>query len=257
VKGAVIHDEPSGGTGAARTGREHARVRARIADEPGPQPKGVGGWLQRLCRVAARDITECGVAVSLRGERGPLGIAASSDTRARANEELQETLGEGPSVEAFATRRPVLVHALDGDGGARWPGFAAAALEAGVRGVFAFPLQFGAARFGVLDVLRDRPGALSSEHLGYCLTLAEVATATLLDGQERSGAGVPPAGLDAALESSSTIHQAQGMVMVQLGVSLADALSRLRAHAFAQNRHLSAVAADVVARRLILERDSL
>jgi hypothetical protein len=47
------------------------------------------------------------------------------------------------------------------------------------------------------------------------------------------------------------------MVMVQLGVSLADALSRLRAHAFAQNRHLSAVAADVVARRLILERDSL
>jgi hypothetical protein len=37
---------------------------------------------------------------------------------------------------------------------------------------------------------------------------------------------------------------------VQLGVSLADALARIRAHAYATNRPLREVAADIVARRL-------
>jgi hypothetical protein len=43
------------------------------------------------------------------------------------------------------------------------------------------------------------------------------------------------------------------MVMVQLGVSLAEAMSRLRAHAYAHDRRLGDVARDVVARRLIIE----
>ena len=46
------------------------------------------------------------------------------------------------------------------------------------------------------------------------------------------------------------VHQATGMVSVQLGVSLAEALVRLRAHAWAEDRLLADVAADVVARRL-------
>jgi AmiR/NasT family two-component response regulator len=51
-------------------------------------------------------------------------------------------------------------------------------------------------------------------------------------------------------ERRAELFQAQGMVMVQLGVSLADALARIRAHAYATNRPLREVAADIVARRL-------
>jgi hypothetical protein len=40
------------------------------------------------------------------------------------------------------------------------------------------------------------------------------------------------------------------MISVQLGVSLAEALVRLRAHAYAEGRLIAEVAADVVARRL-------
>jgi hypothetical protein len=40
------------------------------------------------------------------------------------------------------------------------------------------------------------------------------------------------------------------MISVQLNVSLADALVRLRAHAYAQDRPIAEVAGDVVARRL-------
>jgi hypothetical protein len=45
------------------------------------------------------------------------------------------------------------------------------------------------------------------------------------------------------------------MVVAQLGVSAADALARLRAHAFAEQRLLGDVARDVVARRLCFTED--
>ena len=46
------------------------------------------------------------------------------------------------------------------------------------------------------------------------------------------------------------VHQATGMISVQLDVSLEEALARLRAHAFAQGTALGEVAAEVVGRQL-------
>jgi AmiR/NasT family two-component response regulator len=46
------------------------------------------------------------------------------------------------------------------------------------------------------------------------------------------------------------IHQATGMISVQLGVTLEEAFVRLRAHAFASNIALGALAGEVVRRRL-------
>jgi hypothetical protein len=46
------------------------------------------------------------------------------------------------------------------------------------------------------------------------------------------------------------------MVVAQLGISAADALARLRAHAFAEQRLLSEVARDVVARRLRFTKET-
>jgi hypothetical protein len=52
------------------------------------------------------------------------------------------------------------------------------------------------------------------------------------------------------------VHQATGMIIVQLGVSAEIAFARLRAYAFAQNRRLRDVARDVVARRLRFSPES-
>jgi hypothetical protein len=46
------------------------------------------------------------------------------------------------------------------------------------------------------------------------------------------------------------VHNAAGAVSVQLGVSITEALIRLRAYAFSNDRLLRDVAEDVVARRL-------
>src|SRR5437763_51787 len=54
----------------------------------------------------------------------------------------------------------------------------------------------------------------------------------------------------------SEVHQATGMITVQLGVTVAVALVRLRAYAYAHDRRLRDVAADVVARRLRFDPDA-
>lgn len=231
-------------------------VRALIAGEaPTGAADGVVGWLRRLCTAAARTLPASGVGVSVMSEEGIRGVAAASDPVSEALEELQFTLGEGPCIDAFATRRVVLEPDLDNGASARWLAYATAAHTQGVGAVFAFPLQIGAARLGVMDVYRHDPGPLAGDSLAQALTFAEVAVETLLDAQGKAVIGQAAEGLDHVLESHHVIYQAQGMTMVDLGVPLRDALARMRAHAFAHDRPLREVARDIVAGRLRLTPD--
>ncbi|GAA2593250.1 GAF domain-containing protein [Dactylosporangium fulvum] len=208
--------------------------------------------LERVCVDAARALSASGVGMSLMASDGVHGMAAASDPNTARIEELQFTFGEGPCIDAAAAGRPVLVPDLADGAMRRWPVYATAVLDAGIRAVFAFPLQVGAARLGVLDVFRTSSGAMSRPELGQALAFADQVVMTLLDGQERT-TGVDE--LDEAFEHRAQLFQAQGMVMVQLGIPLAEALARIRAHAYAADRPLSEVAADIVARRLCFDID--
>ncbi|MEJ7656763.1 MAG: ANTAR domain-containing protein [Thermoleophilaceae bacterium] len=103
----------------------------------------------------------------------------------------------------------------------------------------------------MLVLYRDRLGALSADELGLGLVLADVGTQLILGAQ----AGAPPDALHDVLAAEpahlAEIHQATGMLSVQLEVSLDEAFV-LRAYAFAHDRSLRAVARDVLARRLRL-----
>jgi hypothetical protein len=76
-----------------------------------------------------------------------------------------------------------------------------------------------------------------------------------LDGADEAlGAG--PGGQPPDLaRHRAEIDQATGMVSAQLDVAIAEAFVRLRAYAYAQDRRLSDVARDIVARRLRLSPD--
>jgi hypothetical protein len=52
------------------------------------------------------------------------------------------------------------------------------------------------------------------------------------------------AAVRALIDDEPPAFQAQGMVMIQLGIPLVEAMARLRAHAFAQDRALAEVADD-------------
>jgi hypothetical protein len=227
-------------------------VRAMIENErpSADDEPGLVGWMQQLCRAAAQALPAIGVGVSLISDTGHQVTFATSGPTFEKIEELQFTMGEGPCVDAFASRTPVLSPDLS-QCVARWPGYAPAVLDEGVRAVFAFPLQIGAARMGALDVFRETAGALPTLSLNLALAFAEVAMATLLDAQNRAGPipSVPEQALDARFE----LYQAQGMVMIQLGVGLPEAMARLRAYAYTNDRVLSDVAEAVIRGQLKLE----
>lgn len=205
----------------------------------------------RLCAACMSALPVSGVGVALMTVDGPSGVVlAATDERARELEELQFALGEGPCVEASGGGRPVLEPDLVVAGSPRWPRFGAAVLDAGVRAIFAFPLQVGAVRVGVLDLYRDSPGPLTAPDLAEALAFADAATVVVLNLQDRDGHGDTPSALIEPVDDRAVVHQATGMIAIQLGISLAEALLRLRARAYASGRTVSGIAADVVSRRL-------
>ena len=224
--------------------------------QPAPGAPGVFGRMERLCSALTRNLPASGAGVSvLTGDSYRGGTVAAHGAGSRRLEELQFTLGEGPCIEAYASRKPVLEPDLVGNGVRRWPGYAAAAHQEGVRAVFAFPLQIGAARAGALDIYRDEPGSLTTVAFAQAETFAEIAMRLLLDNQAVARDGHTHTDLDDALAYRLEVYHAQGMVMVDLGVSIEEAMAVLRAHAFANERTLNDVAADIVAGNLRLTRD--
>ena len=238
------------------TGDPTAEAMEHVARQPAAGAlDGVVGALHRLCSAAVGALAASGAGVSVMAEDGARGVAAASDPASERIEELQFVLGEGPCMDAFASRRPVLVPDLTDGAANRWPAYTTAAHDGGVRAVFAFPLQVGAARLGVLDVFRARAGPLTGAELRQAFAFTDLAVRTLLDAQDDALGGAAADGMDEAIEHSAELFQAQGMVMVQLGVPLAEALVRIRAYTYAENRRLNDVARDIVARRLHFDPD--
>lgn len=209
------------------------------------------GFLARLCQFCVETLPISGAGLAFMTSAGHEGTITATDGAAAELEELQQALGEGPCLDAFRDGRPVLQPDLAVTGISRWPGFAEGALQAGIAAVFAFPLQVGAIRLGVLDLYRDSPGGLELPQLAEALAFTEAATTILLylQGKTPPGQLLHPR-LAEVFESRREIHQATGMITVQAAVSLADALLLLQAHAFGSERPLLEVAKDVVSRRL-------
>jgi hypothetical protein len=223
--------------------RQHTR--AVLDSEPNVVPD-VAIGLERLCRAATQELALDQVSVTVMTAGGSSVNVASSSQPGLGIDELQFDLGEGPSQDAYVAGRPVLIPDLRESQG-RWPGFASAAIQRQIFGVFAFPLQLGAVRFGVLICVRAEARPLAPEELTACLIFAEVATELLLDSSP-TGAHPDP-DLRAAIHVRGEVYQAQGMVMIDLSVSLEVALARMRALAFVEDISLQQLAAEIVAGR--------
>ena len=188
------------------------------------------------------------------GDRGGQSVTAhASDARAKAVEDLQHTLGEGPGVTASESGTAVLVSDLrDKQDPAleRWPFFARDAVGLGILAAFAFPLLLGSSRIGALSLYRTEPGDLSSEQLSQSLVAADSVALTLAG----NGDGLP-ANLDHL--DLMRVHQAAGMAMVQLGVSIDQALLRMRAIAYTDGESVDELADSILMRRRRLSQEDV
>jgi hypothetical protein len=210
--------------------------------------------LASLCRAAVGCLAVDGAGVTaVSGPAVSEPLSVTDELSARL-EELLFTTGEGPGAEDFMFGSPMLIQDLESVT-ERWPGFVPAAVAAGARALFVFPLQAGAIRMGVLSLYRAQPGPLAPQQLADALVFADIALQLLLDSSSGISGLADYHPLDGLSDSRAEVYQAVGMISVQLGVSLEEALVRLRAHAFAASTPLGDIASAVVGRLLRFDPD--
>jgi GAF domain/ANTAR domain len=214
----------------------------------------------RLCEACVVLFDIDAAAISLVFDGATSGTLGSSGEPARIYDELQFTLGEGPCLDSITFKGPILVADLADPDDARWPIYGPAMLSHRIRGVFAMPVLVAGEHIGALDFFRAQPGDLGEDNLAGAIAAAELAGVPLLDlMNDDLQAAVNDPGSNACPElqalSRAEVSQATGMLVAQLGVEPAEALVRLRAHAYATGRSSTDVARDILDRRLRLEAD--
>jgi len=207
-----------------------------------------------FCKASVSTLAVDGAALTIVGTTGGRLFVYSTDPLSLDLDELEFSFGEGPCVDAVAARAPVFADALaTAAAQERWPGFASAATALGAGAQYAFPLVNSGVSFAVLATYRREPGPLRPAQIKATEALIasfETPVFRELVGHLSGVGAVPPGVRDRA-----EVHQATGMVSVQLGLAVEDALARLRAHAFANDITLVRLAHDVVDRKRRFRRD--
>src|SRR2546427_849168 len=120
-----------------------SRVKEAIAGASESDPL---SYPQRVCSAAVDLLGVTGAALSLM-TNSRLGAVWASDPVAARLEDIQLTLGEGPTMDALRWTSPAIEPHLAAVS-TRWPFFRSPALDLGVGAVLAFPLQVGVIRLG-------------------------------------------------------------------------------------------------------------
>jgi hypothetical protein len=213
----------------------------------------------RLCRACVDLLEVDGAAISLVHAGNTQGTFGSSNALSRRLDEFQFTFGEGPCLDAVRQAAPIRVPDLGDPAEQRWPAYAGAVLGEGVRAVHALPVALSQTCVGSLDLFTVAPGQLTGVDLTGGLIAAQLAALPLLDLMHADQDWAAIAQGDPWSELASLerveVYQATGMIMSRLDVEPAEALVRLRAHAFAQGMTASEVAWAIVRREMVLERD--
>jgi hypothetical protein len=195
----------------------------------------------RLCEAGRVLVGGRGSSISINSDDSSNRMTlASTDEIAARLENLQDVLGEGPCRDAYRLNSPVVTD-LRGAASKLWPEFTRSVLEiAGNVTIHCYPMRPAGRPFGVYSVY-SLDGLDESGEVVQFLADA-VGAAVLHDTPLRES--------DAVWAARAVVHQATGMVAVQLRVSPEDALAMMRAHAFAHGATVSDIAEQIVNRRL-------
>jgi hypothetical protein len=219
-------------------------IGSRVGSDPATYP-------QQVCAAAADLLGVSGAGLTLM-TNSVLGAVWASDAVSQTVEDLQFSLGEGPALDAFTWGAPALEPSLATS--SRWPFFGPQAVALGVEAVFALPLQVGVICLGAVNLFRDSSGFLSPYELADALVLADVVTEDLIDLQAQGMLHWAPSDY---LGQRARVHQATGMVSVQIGADMTSALARIRAYAYVNELSIFEVADMVLARTLRLSPHAL
>lgn len=202
-------------------------------------------FLQMVTARTAELANVSAVGLLLADHHGQLQFMAASDEAARLLELFQIQHHEGPCLDAFMTRVPV-VNANLSQAAHRWPLFAPRAAGSGFHSVHAIPLRLRNEVIGALNLFGTGSGTLEPADVQVVQALADIATIGLLQERAIHRAEILTEQLQGALNSRVVIEQAKGTLARTHGVSVDAAFERLRTYARRNNLKLSDVAHAVI-----------
>jgi GAF domain-containing protein len=182
-----------------------------------------------------------------------LHFMSASTESARYLELFQLQHAEGPCLDCFRTREPVITTDLSGEAH-RWPDFSPRAIAAGIHSVHAFPMRLRDRVIGAMNVFGEHPLPLGPSDIKVVQAMADVATIAILQARAIASAETLTEQLQGALNSRIVIEQAKGVISRDHGVSVDAAFAALRAHARSNHVRLVDLAHDVVNGEVSLRR---
>jgi hypothetical protein len=211
-----------------------ARAIARDPDQPLPK---------RLCRACVEILDMDGGAIVLGHPPQRILMCATDEDVARLDQ-MHEVLGEGPGTDAFRTGKPVIAVLRHAEP-YRWPMFGEAAVDIfGEVTLYAVPMRAATSVLGMLTLYQRGDGPIVGD-LSVATVLADAVGAALLrESETRDLESWGP------WDERARIDQATGIVIAQLGIPPEDAHALLRAHAYAHDTTIHAIASEIIDRRL-------
>ena len=206
-----------------------------------------------LCGPFLSSLPVSGASVAVMTASGARMTLCSSGVIAARIDELQFELGEGPQSSVARSGHIVMVPDVASAGHDDWPVLGAALGELPVGAIFCVPIQMGAVTVGVATLYSERPLKLDHHQQTTALMIASSIAAGAV--QQAMVSAID----DTAVESLAApalrreVHQATGIILVQLNTTATIAYARLQAYAFASGRTVLTVARDVVAGSLTFE----
>lgn len=204
-------------------------------------------FLHRLTEHAAFISGAGAVGLMLADHQGRLQHLASSTDTARMLELYQLQVGEGPCLDCFDTKAPVvnadLAAATD-----RWPQFAPAATAAGFSSVHAFPMRLRGTIIGALNLFASADVAIAPTEVRVVQSLADIATISILHERNLRRSEALTEQLQGALNSRVVIEQAKGALAQMDGITPEAAFEVLRVRARSTRQKLVVVAEEVLGR---------
>ncbi|MDO5878288.1 MULTISPECIES: GAF and ANTAR domain-containing protein [Paenarthrobacter] len=203
--------------------------------------EGITGFSATAVSVAVGVNIDC--ALRLRRLKRRATVAGSSD-KAVLLDRIEQSLRQGPCLDALDLGRPVLLSDVATD--VSWPAYSHVLAEQGCRSALGVPMDLGKTSEAVLNFFAPAPDVFTENVIKETASFSAVAGGTLRLAIRIETAEQMNADLKAAMDSRTVIDLACGVVMGQNRCTQDHAFNLLRKASSHRNEKLHTVAIDVI-----------
>ena len=187
--------------------------------------------------------TECAVTLHRRKRTATIG---GSSGRAVVLDRIEQSLGDGPCIEALQSGVPILLGDVSSD--PRWPEYCSALSSAGVGGSLGIPMNLENDAGAVLDYFAPVSGLFDEQAVADGVRFADMAGKALRLAVRIASADQLAENMKSAMDTRTAIDLACGIIMAENKCSKDRAFEILRSASNTRNQKLNELAESLVNR---------